>query len=182
MWSHDFEGDLGKRKTSESPTYISSVTVGGGRGAGRWNMIADVAERKDWDALKRWGRNTKWEKKLWRRSHTSCSQDLSPWQLSPPVSARTNWNCVCLWLSISFISCLKVNVPLNEITHSVNAPTQSLISSSFGQTWNRSTYFMKLPTQTLLTLDCNVPLGHNQIYLVRSGSVSAARHDMIAKC
>lgn len=111
------------------------------------------------------------KKNQWRRSHTSCSQDLSPWQLSPPASTCTNWNSLCLCVSISFISSLKVNVPLNEITHSVWVPllrVPCLISSSFGQTWNRSTYFIKLPTQTLLTLDFSIPLGHNRIYLVRS--------------
>lgn len=56
----------------------------------------------------------------WRKSHTSCSQDLSPWQLSPPASPRTNWNC--LHVSIVFISWLKVIVPLNKITHSVWVP------------------------------------------------------------
>lgn len=60
------------------------------------------------------------KKSQWRKSHTSCSQDLSPWQLSPPASPRTNWNC--LHVSIVFISWLKVIVPLNEITHSVWVP------------------------------------------------------------
>lgn len=173
MWSHDFGVNLGKGKAGEAPICISLVMVGGGGSAGRWNMMSDVGGGNDWDTLKSGGRNIKGKKKnQWRRSHTSCSQDLSPWQLSPPALTLTNWNSLCLCVSISFISCLKVNVPLNEIMHSAWVPllrVSCLISSSFGRTLKRSTYFTKLPTQTLLTLDFNTPLGHNIMYLVRSG-------------
>lgn len=32
-----------------------------------------------------------WWMNQWRKSHTSCPQDLSPWQLSPPSSTSTFW-------------------------------------------------------------------------------------------
>lgn len=111
---------LGKGKQTRPPPCLSLphriVMVGVARGG---NVVSDAAGTKDWSILKR-GKTIRFKKKkknLWRSSHTSHSHDLSPWQLSPP--GWTNWNCLHLCVSISFISCLKVNVPLNEIMHSV---------------------------------------------------------------
>lgn len=58
-----------------------------------------------------------------------------------------------------------------------------VISSSFGQTWKGNTYFTKLPTQTLLTLDFNTPLGHKQNVFgeIRLGVHCQTRHDSM-KC
>lgn len=96
----------------------------------------------------------------------------SPWQLSPPAPTCTNQNCLCV--SISVISCLKVNVPLDEIMHSMCVPaTWSTTSSSPGLIWNRSTYFMMLPAQTELTLGFDTTRRQSSIYMVRS--VSAAK-------
>lgn len=130
-WSYDFGSDLGKRKTGEAPTYVSTAMAGGGGGssgggAESWNTMSDVAGGKDWDTPSRGGGEIVcWKKKKSCDAQvTPHSQDLSPRQLSPPDSTCTNWNCLCV--SISFISCLKVNVPLNEFMHSVWVPQHSV--------------------------------------------------------
>lgn len=61
-----------------------------------------------------------------------------------------------LSLAASKLMCLWVKLWILSLCHTHILPC--LISSSSGQTWNRCTYFIKLPTQTLLTLVFFLPL------------------------
>lgn len=123
MWSHDFDGDLEKSKTDKVPTLSVPPPPHRDRGGCEgWKRCVWCCRDERLIHIKERKKNyifslKKKKKNLWRRSHTSHSHDLSPWQLSPP--GWTNWNCLRLCVSIAFISCLKVNVPLNEIMHSV---------------------------------------------------------------